>query len=75
MPIAMRNVSRVSSMVLSSLAATKASCGHSVALGVLISGNRLFTQVPGNGMRIKISALQKVLPELGKLHGMLLRYS
>jgi CRP-like cAMP-binding protein len=49
--------------------------GHSVALGVLVSGNRLFVQVPGEAMRIKSSAFLKVMERSSKLHGIMMRYS
>jgi len=49
--------------------------GHSVALGVPVSGNRFFVQVAGEAMRIKAATLLRVMQQSPKLRQLLLRYS
>jgi CRP-like cAMP-binding protein len=49
--------------------------GHSVALGVMTSGNRMFAQVAGDGVRVKSSALRKIMEQSPQLQGILQRYS
>ena len=49
--------------------------GHAVALGVMTAGNRLFVQVTGESVRIKSSALRKVMEQSPQLRSILQRYS